>query len=115
MFAARYREELHADRFWCSGSDSAGPAVGTAWGLSMHHELSLLVNQCDFTPSEALTAATSLPAKRFGFNDRGSIKEGLSADLVLVEGNPLENIDDTLNLRGSWREGKLCSTYSGLL
>jgi hypothetical protein len=38
---------------------------------------------------------------------------GLNADLLLVEGNPLEDIDNTLNIRGVWREGKLCSAYSG--
>jgi hypothetical protein len=39
----------------------------------------------------------------------------LRADLMLVEGNPVENIDDTLNLRGVWTEGVLCKTYEGLL
>lgn len=96
------------------GSDSAGPAVGTAWGLSAHHELSLFVNECGFTPEEALKAATSLPAQRFGFKDRGQVKEGMRADLVLVEGNPLDDIDHTLDLRGVWSEGELCSAYQGL-
>ena len=88
-----------------SGTDAAGPAVGTAWGLSMHHELYLFVHEAGFTPQEALRAATSLNAKRFGFKDRGSIAEGLKADLVLVEGNPLENIRDTLSLKAIWRDG----------
>ena len=89
--------------------------MGTAWGLSAHHELSIFVNECGFTPAEALTAATYLPAKRFNFPDRGQIKEGLRADLVLVEGNPLENIDRTLDLRGVWTAGELCSAYKGSL
>lgn len=72
----------------------------------------MFVEHCEFTPLEALKAATSLPAKRFKFNDRGMIRTGLRADLLLVEGNPLENIDDTLNLRGVWSEGVLCSTYA---
>ncbi|KAK5119632.1 hypothetical protein LTR85_007461 [Meristemomyces frigidus] len=97
------------------GSDAAGPAVGTAWGLSAHHELSLFVNECGFTPAEALRAATCLPAQRFNFSDRGQIKEGLRADLVLVEGNPLDDIDHTLDLRAVWTAGKLCSTYHGKL
>ncbi|KAK4499261.1 hypothetical protein PRZ48_009774 [Zasmidium cellare] len=93
------------------GSDSAGPAVGTAYGLSTHQEMTLFVEQCGFTPEEALKAATSLPAERFKFSDRGHIKEGLRADLLLVEGNPLENIDHTMDLRGVWTEGQLCSVY----
>ena len=63
------------------------------------------------TPAEALRSATSLVAKRFQFTDRGRIAEGLNADLLLVEGNPLEDIDATLNIRGVWRDGSLCSTY----
>ncbi|KAK3690616.1 hypothetical protein LTR37_019060 [Vermiconidia calcicola] len=93
------------------GSDAAGPAVGTAYGLSAHLELALFVNECGFTPAEALRSATSLPAQRFNFADRGRIKEGLRADLMLVEGNPKENIDHILDLKGVWSEGKLCSAY----
>jgi imidazolonepropionase-like amidohydrolase len=81
----------------------------------VHHELYLFVKKCGFSPAEALRAATYLNAKRFKFSDRGEIKVGLRADLVLIEGNPLENIDDTLNLRGVWKEGVLCKTYEGLL
>lgn len=81
----------------------------------MHQELALFVNECGFTPEEALRSATSLPAKRFNFTDRGLIKEGLRADLLLVEGNPLENISHTLDLRGVWTKGELCSTYRDTL
>jgi imidazolonepropionase-like amidohydrolase len=77
----------------------------------MHQELSLFVNACGFTPTEALRSATSAPAKRFNFSDRGQIKEGLRADLTLVEGNPMENIEHTLDLRGVWSGGELCSAY----
>lgn len=94
-----------------SGSDAAGPAIGTAWGLTMHQEMALFVNKCGFTPEEALKSATSVTARRFKFQDRGRIAEGLRADLVLVEGNPLENIDHTLDLRAVWKGGVLCSAY----
>jgi len=107
------RAEAHFTYTIRRGSDAASPAVGTAWGLSAHHELSLFVNNCGFTPAEALRSATSLPAQRFNFSDRGQIKEGLRADLVLVEGNPLEDIDHTLNLRAVWAKGELCSVYKG--
>ncbi|KAI1204721.1 uncharacterized protein F4807DRAFT_445979 [Annulohypoxylon truncatum] len=97
------------------GSDSAGPALGTAFGLSAHHELATLVSKCGFTPEEALRAGTSLVAKRLRLKDRGRIVEGLRADLVLVEGNPLEDIDHTLDLRGVWKQGMLCSAYDSLV
>lgn len=89
--------------------------MGTAWGLSAHQEMQILVNDCGFSPIDALRSATSLPAERFRFSDRGRIAQGLRADLLLVEGNPVENIDDTLNIRGVWTEGQLCSTYKDSL
>jgi imidazolonepropionase-like amidohydrolase len=98
-----------------SGSDSAGPAKGTAFGLSMHQELHLFVHKVGMTPAEALRSATSLVAKRFRFEDRGRLVEGLNADLLLVEGNPLEDIDATLNIRGVWRDGQPCSAHVGKL
>jgi imidazolonepropionase-like amidohydrolase len=77
----------------------------------MHQELHIFVHKVGMTPAEALRSATSLVAKRFQFTDRGRIAEGLNADLLLIEGNPLEDIDATLNIRGVWRDGSLCSTY----
>jgi imidazolonepropionase-like amidohydrolase len=79
----------------------------------VHQELYLFVKECGFTPEEALKSATSLAAKRFDFSDRGQIKEGLRADLLLIEGNPLDDIDKTLDIRGAWAAGELCSTYKG--
>ncbi|KAI0379406.1 hypothetical protein F5Y04DRAFT_128564 [Hypomontagnella monticulosa] len=97
------------------GSDSAGAALGTGFGVSAHHELASLVSKCGFTPEEALRSGTSLVAKRLRLHDRGRIAGGLRADLVLVEGNPLEDIDNTLNLRGVWKQGTLCSVYNSIL
>jgi hypothetical protein len=33
---------------------------------------------------------------------------------VLVEGDPLNDIDETLNLRAVWKEGVLCRAYKEL-
>jgi len=75
--------------------------------------MSLFVNECGFSPAEAIRSATALPAKRLRLQDRGRISAGLKADLILVEGNPLQDIDNTLNLRAVWKAGVLCSTYHG--
>lgn len=63
------------------------------------------MKHCGFTPEEALRAATSINAWRFRLEDRGLIALGRKADLLLVEGNPLEDIDNTLNVKGVWRNG----------
>src|ERR1035441_5419982 len=71
-----------------AGSDVSEPIPslgGLAHGASLHHELQLLV-AAGLTPVEALRAATSVPARRFGLNDRGRIVTGVRADLLLVVG-----------------------------
>ncbi|KAF2273098.1 aryldialkylphosphatase [Westerdykella ornata] len=98
-----------------AGSDAAGPLPGIAYGISLHHELTLYVDKCGFTPREAIESATIVPARRFRWDDRGRLAPGLRADLVLVEGDPLEDIDKLLNLRGVWRDGVLCSVYKDVL
>ena len=77
---------------------------GLAHGASVHHELQYLV-RAGLTPTQALRAATSTPARRFGLDDRGRIAEGLRADLLLVDGDPTTTISDTLNIRAVWRRG----------
>ena len=88
-----------------AGTDAATLSVpGVADGASLHDELRLLV-LAGFTPIEALRAATALPADRFGLTDRGRIRAGLRADLVLVDGDASVNIGDTLSIRAVWRQG----------
>lgn len=85
-----------------AGSDA--PNTGTAWGAGMHRELELMV-EAGMSPIAALQAATSVPARVFGLNDRGGIAPGLRADLLLVEGDPTENILASRNIVGIWKEG----------
>jgi imidazolonepropionase-like amidohydrolase len=90
-----------------AGSDVSEPIPilgGLAHGASLHHELQLLV-AAGLKPIEALRAATSIPARRFGLTDRGRIVPGALADLLLVDGDPLTNISDTLSILGIWRGG----------
>jgi imidazolonepropionase-like amidohydrolase len=90
-----------------TGSDASVPVPflgGLAHGASVHHELQMLV-RAGLSPVEALSAATAVPARRFGLLDRGRIAEGLRADLLMVEGDPTTTISDTLNIRAVWRRG----------
>lgn len=77
---------------------------GLAHGVSVHHEMRLLV-EAGLSPVEALKSATSVIAKRFSLSDRGIIAEGMRADLILVNGDPTKNISDSLSIIGVWKEG----------
>ena len=72
-----------------AGTDAPGP--GSTYGASVHGELELLVG-AGLTPVQALTAATSAPARAFRLADRGMIAPGKRADLVLVDGDPTTDI-----------------------
>lgn len=85
-----------------AGTDA--PAPGMAHGLSLHHELELLVRS-GLTPREALAAATSETARAFGFHDRGRIAVGRRADLVLINGDPTIDIKATRDIAGVWKLG----------
>jgi len=71
------------------GSD----AVYTMFGQNTR-ELGWLV-KAGMTPPQALASATTIPAELLGIQDRlGRIAPGYVADLVAVEGRPLERIED---------------------
>ncbi|KAE8447788.1 hypothetical protein EG329_010182 [Mollisiaceae sp. DMI_Dod_QoI] len=89
-----------------TGTDTATGLAGTAFGISFHQELSLYVGRCGFTPEDALRSATSVTARRFNMPDRGRLAEGLRADILLVKGDPTEDIRCTLNISGVWRGGQ---------
>lgn len=85
-----------------AGSDP--PNIGTAWGASMHRELELMV-RAGLSPTAALRAATSVPARVFALDDRGRIAPGLRADLLLVDGDPTADILATRNIVAIWKQG----------
>lgn len=85
-----------------AGTDA--PAPGSWNGASIHGELELLV-RAGFTPSDALAAATSVPASVFHLNDRGRIAPSLRADLLLVRGDPAKDITATRDIVAVWKLG----------
>lgn len=88
-----------------AGSD-AGELYSLA-GFSIHDELALLV-EAGLSPGEALHAATLGPAEYLAATDSlGTVAEGKLADLVLLEGNPLEDIRKTRTIRAVVRDGRL--------
>ena len=61
---------------------------------------------CGLTPSEALRAATGTAAELLGLGDQiGRIAPGLVADLVVVDGDPLDVTGLKARIRDVYRDG----------
>ena len=96
-----YRE-LHPE-LMVAGSDAGYWFV--AHGTRLHTELEELV-AAGWTPLEALTAATARPAEAFGWTDLGWIAAGYRADLLLLDGDPSEDITATRRIAEVWLAGE---------
>ncbi len=75
--------------------------------FNLHGELMAYVI-AGMTPYQALRAATVVPAEMLGL-DAGSIEAGKLADLVIVEGNPLEDITAAHKVRQVISNGRVYS------
>lgn len=79
------------------GSHSMVPYAETGWAF--HREMELMA-EGGMTNSEVIVAATMENARFFRIEDRlGSIEKGKIADLILVKGNPLEDITKARNIQ----------------
>lgn len=85
------------------GSDA--PINGVPFGAGVHRELELLVD-CGLTPQEALRAATSESARALRTGHIGAIEPGRAADLLAVDGDPLQDIKDAQNVVMVFRDGR---------
>ena len=78
-------------------------------GLAIHRELALMAKY-GLSPLEALQASMINGPAYFGLeNEYGSITAGKKASLVLLNKNPLENIENTLSIESVIVEGKYLS------
>jgi imidazolonepropionase-like amidohydrolase len=84
-----------------SGTDQTVP------GFSLDREIELHV-QAGFTPMEAIQSATVVAAQAMGMEkESGTIEAGKRADVILVDGNPLENISDIRKVSAVFAAGKM--------
>lgn len=103
-------QKLHeAGILLVSGTDAGSSSIGVVEGFGTHDDLRLLT-EFGFTPYEALLTATANAAyvveKMTGENDFGTIEIGKRADLVLLSGNPLDDINNTQEILGVMVRGK---------
>jgi len=86
-----------------AGTDAAGPRLV---GFSLHQELIEMI-KIGMTPAEALQTATLNPARAFGnAADFGAVEPGRVANLVLLDGNPLDRIENTQRIAAVVLDGK---------
>ena len=79
-------------------------------GFTIHDELRLLVSDAKLTPRQALWSATVGPAQFAGLEDRlGTLAVGKLADLVLLDENPLDDINNTRKIYGVMQRGRWLS------
>jgi imidazolonepropionase-like amidohydrolase len=74
-------------------------------GFAEHNELALMV-AAGLTPMQAIHAATGTNAQMLGIADRtGTLVVGHQADLLLLAGNPLDDIHNTRRIVKIWHNG----------
>lgn len=77
---------------------------------AVHAEFEMLV-EAGLTPLQAIQTATLNVAQAWRKDkDYGSVEKGKVADLVIVRGNPLQNISDTQNVEMVFMDGKVMDT-----
>ncbi|MGE5213339.1 MAG: amidohydrolase family protein [Nitrospirota bacterium] len=83
------------------------PGTDSLAGYMLHHELELYV-RAGVAPAEVLRMATLTPALVMGVNkDRGVIAPGKLADMVLINGDPTQNIRDINKIDTVIKGGKV--------
>ena len=106
LFRHKILQSLYkADVDLLLGSDA--PQVFNVPGFSLRHEMKSLAD-ASLPPYAILRSGTANPARFFGQSGAfGTIVPGASADFILLEANPLENVGNTwkqlgVMLRGKW-------------
>lgn len=107
-FFSELAKSMHrADVSLLAGSDSGAYNSYTYPGISLHKELEAMVS-AGIPPLDALRSSVLNGAHFLKQNaDYGSIKEHKMADLVILNGNPLERITETQNIHMVVKEGKV--------
>lgn len=86
-------------------NSAPGAPFAPRHGESLPHEIELLA-RTGMAPGEILAGATSRTTEVFGLPDRGAVRAGLRADLVLVDGDPARDVTAVRNIEAVWIDGR---------
>ena len=87
------------------GTDGGGQRGDQFVGWTMHAELENMV-AAGMTPSQVLVAATRNSAQILGLDDLGMVADGKSADFIVLDANPLDDITNTRRISQVFLRGR---------
>ncbi len=100
------------------GTDGGGQTGDQFVGWTVHTEVENMV-AAGMTPAQVLTAATRNGAAILGLDDLGTIAAGKSADFIVLDANPLDDITNTRRIAQVYLRGtavdraRLASQWTG--
>jgi imidazolonepropionase-like amidohydrolase len=89
-----------------AGTDGGGQTGDQFVGWTMHTELENMV-AAGMTPAEVLVAATRTSAEILGLDDLGMVAPRKSADFVVLDANPLDDITNTRRIADVYLRGRM--------
>ncbi len=85
-----------------AGTDAPNPS--TTHGISIYQEIEWLM-RAGLSSKKAIHAATGAARKHFPIGNRGTLKVGSRASMLLVAGNPFADIKQLRRLQKIWKNG----------
>jgi imidazolonepropionase-like amidohydrolase len=107
----RLRKAFQSGVKFAFGTDATGDIHGRN-----AQEFALMVDQLGATPMQAITMATSSAADLIGIADRaGTVQNGKWADLIAVQGNPLDDVKRLEHVAFVMKSGAVVKSPSAVL